>query len=104
MELTDVYPDIQALNAEVVAISVDDLAGASDIVQKVGIPFPILYDTSRAVPESYMVFNLLGDDLATPSTFVIDQNGVIAWKYVANSIGDRPPTSTILDQLASLGG
>ncbi len=42
MELTDVYPDIQALNAEVVAISVDDLAGASDIVQKVGIPFPSL--------------------------------------------------------------
>ncbi len=51
-----------------------------------------------------MVFNLLGDKVATPSTFVVDQNGVIAWKYVANSIGDRPPTSIILDQLASLGG
>ncbi len=98
------YPDIQALNAEVVAISVDDLAGASDIVDKVGIPFPILYDPSRAVPESYMVFNLLGDDLATPSTFVVDRAGVIAWKYVGNSIGDRPDIPTILDQLANLDG
>ncbi len=49
-----------------------------------------------------MVFNVLGDDLATPSTFVVDRDGVITWKYVANSIGDRPPTS--IDQLASLGG
>ena len=103
MELTDVYPDIQALNAEVVAISVDDLEGASDIVQKVGIPFPVLYDPSTEVPEAYKVFNLLGDKVATPSTFVVDQNGVIVWKYVANSIGDRPPSSIILDQLASIG-
>ena len=103
MELTDVYPDIQALNAEVVAISVDDLAGASDIVEKVGIPFPVLYDPSRQVPETYKVFNLLGDNVATPSTFVVGPDGVIAWKYVANSIGDRPPSSTILDQLASIG-
>ncbi len=51
-----------------------------------------------------MVFNLLGDDLATPSTFVVDRDGVITWKYVANPIGDRPPTSNIIDQLASLGG
>ena len=58
----------------------------------------------RAVPESYMVFNLLGDDHATPSAFVVDRDGVITWKYVANPIGDRPPTSNIIDQLASLGG
>ncbi len=98
------YEDIKALNAEVVAISVDDLAGASDIVGKVGIPFPVLYDPSQQVPEAYRVFNLLGDNVATPSTFVVDQNGVIAWKYVANSISDRPPTSIILDQLGDLAG
>lgn len=103
MELTSVYEDIKALNAEVVAISVDDLAGASDIVEKVGIPFPVLYDPSREVPESYKVFNLLGDQVATPSTFVVDQNGVIVWKYVANSISDRPPSSIVLDQLANIG-
>ena len=51
-----------------------------------------------------MVFSLPGDELATPSTFVVDRDGVITWKYVANSIGDRPPTSIIIDQLASLGG
>lgn len=104
MELTSVYEDIKALNAEVVAISVDDLSGASGIVERVGIPFPVLYDPSREVPGSYKVFNLLGDGVATPSTFVVDQNGVIVWKYVANSISDRPPSSIILSQLANIAG
>ena len=67
-----------------------------------GIPFPILYDPSTEAPQSYMVYNLLGDGLATPSTFVLDKEGVITWKYIARSIGDRPSVSTILAQLSGL--
>ncbi len=96
------YEEIQDLNAEVLAISVDDLSGAESIAQGQDIPFPILYDPSKDVPKAYMVYNLLGDGLATPSTFVIDRDGVIRWKYVARSIGDRHPTSRILDLLADL--
>ena len=84
------------------AISVDNLEKASEVVQMLGIPFPILYDPSTEAPQSYMVFNLLGDGLATPSTFVLDKEGVITWKYIARSIGDRPSVSTILAQLSGL--
>ena len=100
------YKDIQDLNAEVVAISVDNLAGATQLVQRVrvDIPFPILYDPSREAPKSFMVFDLLDDGLATPSTFVVDRDGVIRWKYVGRSIGDRPSTSTILNELAKIEG
>ena len=84
------------------AISVDNLEEASEVVQMLGIPFPILYDPSTEAPQSYMVFNLLGDGLATPSTFVLDKEGVITWKYIARSIGDRPSVSTILAQLSGL--
>ena len=86
------------------AISVDDLAGADNVVQRIGIPFHVLYDPSREVPMSYMVYNLLNDRLATPSTFIVDRDGVIRWKYVGRSIGDRPSTSTILRELTELGG
>ena len=82
------------------AISVDNLEEASEVVQMLGIPFPILYDPSTEAPQSYMVFNLLGDGLATPSTFILDKEGVITWKYVGRRIGDRPSVSTILAQLA----
>ncbi len=84
------------------AISVDNLEEASEVVQMLGIPFPILYDPSTEAPQSYKVFNLLGDGLATPSTFVLDKEGVITWKYIARSIGDRPSVSTILAQLSGL--
>ena len=84
------------------AISVDDLEDASETVQKLGIPFPILYDPSKEVPQAYKVLNLLGDGLATPSTFIVDKEGVIQWKYVGRRIGDRPSVSTILAQLRSM--
>ena len=96
------YEEIQGLDAEVLAISVDDLSGASKVVQELNIPFPILYDPSREVPRQYGVYGLLGDELATPSAFVVDREGVIRWEYVAGSVSDRPPSSQVLDQLAKL--
>ena len=98
------YEDITDLNAEVLAVSVDDLGDAMKVVEELGIPFPVLYDPSRRVPEAYMVYNLLGDGLATPSTFVIDGDGVVRWKYVGRAKGDRASMSEILAQLAQLPG
>ena len=73
-------------------------------MEELGIPFPVLYDPSRMVPEAYMVFDLLGDGLATPSTFVVDREGIIKWKYVGKSIGDRATTTEIVAQLARVAG
>ncbi len=70
---------------------------------ELGIPFPVLYDTSRNVPRAYMVYNLLDDKLSAPATFILDKDGVIRWKYVAQAIGDRPSMDEILSQLAELG-
>lgn len=84
------------------AISVDDLSNASGIVQSLNIPFPVLYDPSGNVPRAYEVFELLERNLAAPATFVIDQDGVIRWRYIAREIGDRPPVSLVLRQLREL--
>lgn len=85
------------------AISVDNLDAAGQVVQELGIPFPVLYDTSRAVPKLYMVYDLLGDKLAAPATFILDKDGVIQWKYVGEVIGDRASTDVIISQLEALG-
>ena len=66
------------------------------------VTFPVLYDTSTEVTQSYAVYDLLDDGLATPSMFIIDTEGVIRWKYVGTSAGDRPAISTIKEQLAVL--
>ncbi len=104
VQLTTVYDRITELDAEVLAISVDDLSGASDVVETLGLPFPVLYDPSKEVPQTYMVYDLLKDGLATPSTFIVDREGVIRWKYVGRLKGDRPNTSEILAELARVQG
>ncbi len=102
MELNSRYSEIQDLNAEVLAISKDDLSGAHYISDSIGIMFPILYDPEAEVVQEYGVYNLLRDGLATPSTFIIDKDGVIQWKYVGRDKSDRPSTQVILEQLQLL--
>ncbi len=86
------------------AISVDDLEDAAWVVTEVGIPFPILYDPSTKIPQAYEVFNRLGDGLAAPATFIVDQEGVIRWKKVGAAKGDRASISTIINQLSKIAG
>ena len=74
-ELNTRYGEIQDLDAEVLAISTDDLSKAKLFADRLGLPFPVLYDPAAEVVRAYDVFNLLGDGLATPSTFIYHRQG-----------------------------
>ena len=65
------------------AISTDDLSKAQYMADRVGIPFPVLYDPDADVVREYGVYNLRLDGLATPSTFIIDKKGIIRYKNLA---------------------
>ena len=64
--------------------------------------FPILSDPDGATARNYGVFNLLSDGVATPATFIVQENGSIGWSQVGNHIGDRTTIPDILDALDSL--
>ncbi len=102
MELQNNYEAIAPLNAEIVAVSTDNLEGAAWVIQELGVPFPVLYDVSTDVPRAYDVFNRYGDGLATGSAFVIDTNGVIRWSHVYTGIHDLTPASAIVQALQAL--
>ena len=102
MELTNNFDEIEARNTVVFAISTDDLSDASYLAGRTGVPFPILYNPSGDVVKDYEVFNLLRDNLPTPSTFIIDGSGVIRWKYIGRGISDRPSVGEIISQLDEL--
>ncbi len=80
----------------------NDLQDALAVVGEWQVTFPVLYDASTEVTRSYTVYDLLDDGLATPSMFIIDAEGIIRWKYIGTSAGDRPALSTIKEQLAAL--
>ena len=85
-----------------VALSVDDAANAAEMKAAYGLEFPVLYDTNTSVATEYGLYDLLGDGVSAPATFIIRKNGTIESALIGTSISERPTPDSILDVLASL--
>ena len=99
MELQEAYPAIRGEGAELLAISVDALDRAIGMAQYAGAQFPVLADTDTSVTRRYGVFNLLGDGVSAPATFIVGSDGAIAWRHVGENIADRPAAAELLREL-----
>lgn len=86
-------------NAQIVALAVQDQAGAQTAQQETGVTYPILADANHQAAEAYEVYNRLGDGVATPSVFIIDKSGQIVWSYIGQNVSDRPSNQVILENL-----
>ena len=85
-----------------VALSTDTRERAQEMADATGAEFPVLADPDAVAARSYGVFDLLGDGVATPATFIIRSDGTLAWFRVALDIADRatpPQILAALDQL-----
>ena len=102
MELRKDYDTLQGLDAEVLAISNDQLSGAERAVDHLDLGFPVLFDPEGLVIGDYGIYDTLDDGYATPSVFVIDKDGDIRWKYVGRHYNDRPSNGQIIDQLKAI--
>ncbi len=67
--------------------------------QTVRAAYPMLSDANHQTAEAYGVHNLLNDNYAAPSVFVIDTDGRITWSHVGRNANDRPNARTILANL-----
>ena len=92
------------LDTTVLAVSIDDLSKARIIAEGLGLPYPILYDPDADVISDYGLYDLLGDGLATPATFIIDKDGVIRYRFVADRYYERPDADDIINELRALEG
>jgi peroxiredoxin len=102
-ELADNYAAIAGLNAEVLAVSVDNLADTQGLVQAFGLPFPVLYTSNEsAVPDAYGVFALHEQGRAAPSVFIIGRDGWLRWRQVSSHVYDRAQLADILAELKKL--
>ena len=97
------YSRIKQLNAEILAVSMDDFQGAGTMIVNSGATFPVLYTSKRdEIPSNYNVYDLHNDGVAAPAVFIIDKNGEIAFTYIGRDIGDRPDTAIIIEELQKL--
>lgn len=84
-------------------MSTDKRDDADSIVATLGLEFPVLYDTEADVARSWSVFNLLGDGVAAPATFVFDAEGSLRAYKIGKDSGDRPTAQLVLDTIRAFG-
>lgn len=89
-EMQDYYEKHQDENIEILAVNIDPLNDVAGFVKKHGLTFPILLDP--IVKEGNEV-NEIYKTIAIPTTYVIDEKGKIAGKYITTM--DR----TIIEEL-----
>lgn len=99
VQLAAALPQFQARRAELIALAVQDQAGAKSAAAMSGATYPILADPEHRAADAYGVYNRLGDGLATPAVFIIDPSGRIVWSYIGQNANDRPGPETILEHL-----
>jgi peroxiredoxin len=105
--LAAVYEQIVVAGADLWAIAPQDVETNQALRERRELPFPILADDDQAVIHQWGIFNF--DDpkeraIPHPSTFLINQDGLIAWSYVGKSTRDRPVPGAILAAVHDVAG
>jgi glutaredoxin-dependent peroxiredoxin len=94
-KLRDDLAEFSKINAQVVGIDVNDPWTNKAFAEKNGLTFPILSDYNRDIVRMYNVFhndfgNLKGYTVAKRSVFILDQNGVVTYKWVSDDPSKEP--------------
>ena len=93
------YENIQAEGAELIAISADPLTVVSSTQQALQITYLLLADEEQQAIAAYNVVDPSETEVARPATYIIDEAGRVAWKYLDAKAGSRLGPEQIVTQL-----
>ncbi len=93
-----VFPEIQATDSALFAISIDTVDSQKKFVEEYNIPYLHLSDSSKNTCKKYAGLNIAG--LAKRSTFIIDKKGII--RKILRDINVENHGNEILDFLKQL--
>ncbi len=105
------YDKFKDLNTKIVAISSDEAQKGQELLKKLRLPYTLLSDPNFEAIDRYGVRVGNRDMLAkmkriksyaTPSAFIIDEQGIIRYKHVGKDAGDRPKNEELLEKLREI--
>ena len=96
------YQQFEERNVSLATISVDNVEDADKMAEMIGSRFYVLSDADAKMARAYGIFDLHGDGVAAPATFIIDPDGEIAALHVGRDITDRPTPEQILAEVDRL--
>jgi glutaredoxin-dependent peroxiredoxin len=101
----DSMSELNNLDAQVVAISVDSPFANRGFAAKYGFEFPLLSDFNREVINTYDIAlqdfaGIPGYTVAKRSVFLLDKEGIVRFKWVTDNPGVEPNYEEIKTELA----
>ena len=105
--IRDTIADLEDLKAQVFGISVNDPFSNKAFHEENVLTFPLLCDYTREVVKKYGVLldnfaGLMGYSTAQRSVFILDADGVVKYKWVAENPGIEPDYGELKRQLSML--
>jgi peroxiredoxin len=91
-------------NIKFVSIGTDKVRPLKKLADKENYKFSIIADEQAKISKDYNVFgrpidyDIIKSELAIPSTYLIDRNGKIVWRYIGTKT-DRPKIQEILEAI-----
>ena len=101
-ELQTGYEDIKAQGAEIIAISADPRILVGLTKQNLNITYLLLSDENKEAIDAYNVIDTGNMSIARPATYIIDQDGRVAWKFLDAKFDTRVSSDQILTELKKL--
>ena len=101
MQLRDSLPEFQRRGLRLLAISIDDAATSSKLVERLSLPFALGCDPDRSLTRAFGVLDT-GNDISWPATFLVDAKGVVRWRSLAETYTVRPLAQVVLDAFDAL--
>ncbi|MDQ3339036.1 MAG: peroxiredoxin family protein [Myxococcota bacterium] len=81
-----------------VAISVDEPATSKVLAERLGLAFPLLSDVGGPSMKAFGVFDN-ETEIAWPSIYVVNADGTVAKRWLADTYKERIGTADILREL-----
>lgn len=100
--IQELYPELERRGARAVVILAQKRRAIKEFLEENPYPFPVLADEKRQVSKDYGVYvkvNFESINIARPSTFILDGEGVIRYIFIASIQTEYPPDEDILAAL-----
>ena len=93
---------------QILSVSIDSHDASKKFVQKLkerfagDLDFPVLEDKDHKVIDRYGILNPQGKGWPHPATYVIDQRGIVRWKFIETDYKKRATNAQILAALREI--
>ena len=103
----DAMADLNTLNAQVVGICVDNPFANKAFAERHNLEFPVLSDYTRETLKAYGVeledfAGMTGYTVSQRSVFILDGEGTLKFKWIADNPGQLPDLDLIRGELKKL--